>query len=157
MENEIITIDWCKKHGFKQQTINVATDLTYYYEEDTCIICFTKRTCEAEKKRIVSDRLHKKTVEFSSAIITEEDLYYLCNLINIEPLIIMEEVWGGTGNKSVVNKKQSQYPTTYEECRELTAQWKEYDCNPNSELILSESPVHDFCKLIVARNIYIGR
>jgi hypothetical protein len=33
-------------------------------------------------------------------------------------------------------------------------QWKEYDCNPNSELILCEVPIHDFCKLIVARNIY---
>ena len=53
-----------------------------------------------------------------------------------------------------MKKKQPKYPKTYEECHELTVQWKEYDCNPNSELVLSEIPVHDFCKLIVARNIY---
>lgn len=47
-----------------------------------------------------------------------------------------------------------QYPKTYGECHELMVQWKEYDCNPNSELILCDATIHDFCKLIVARNIY---
>lgn len=58
-------------------------------------------------------------------------------------------------NQQVVFEKIGrQYPKTYEECHELMVQWKEYDCNPNSELILCESPIHDFCKIIVARNIY---
>ena len=56
--------------------------------------------------------------------------------------------------KFYIIKKQPQYPKTYEECHKLMVQWKEYDCNPNSELILCESPIHDFCKIIVARNIY---
>lgn len=51
-------------------------------------------------------------------------------------------------------RKQPQYPKTYTKCYELMVQWKEYDCNPNSELILCDAPIHDFCKLIVARNIY---
>lgn len=54
----------------------------------------------------------------------------------------------------VFTKIQPEYPKTYEECHNLMVQWKEYDCNPNSELILCEAPIHDFCKLIVARNIY---
>jgi hypothetical protein len=58
------------------------------------------------------------------------------------------------GDKTFIVKKKSQYPKTYEECHKLMVQWKEYDCNPNSELILCEAPIHDFCKLIVARNIY---
>ena len=63
---------------------------------------------------------------------------------------------GNVINTSTIElvKKQPEYPKTYEECHELMVQWKEYDCNPNSELILCESPIHDFCKLIVARNIY---
>lgn len=56
--------------------------------------------------------------------------------------------------KFYIIKKQSQYPKTYGECHKLMVEWKEYDCNPNSELILCESPIHDFCKIIVARNIY---
>ena len=57
-------------------------------------------------------------------------------------------------NHFYIKKKQPQYPKTYGECHELMVQWKEYDCNPNSELILCEAPIHDFCKLIVARNVY---
>ena len=56
--------------------------------------------------------------------------------------------------KYVNTIRQPQYPKTYEECHKLMVQWKEYDCNPNSELILCEAPIHDFCKIIVARNIY---
>lgn len=56
--------------------------------------------------------------------------------------------------KFYIIKKQLQFPKTYGECHKLMVQWKEYDCNPNSELILCESPIHDFCKIIVARNIY---
>ena len=51
-------------------------------------------------------------------------------------------------------EKKPKYPTTYEECHELMVKWKEYDCNPNSELIFCDVPIHDFCKLIVARNTY---
>ena len=51
-------------------------------------------------------------------------------------------------------KKKSKYPKTYEECHELIVQWRECDCNPNSELVLCDVPIHDFCKLIVARNAY---
>ena len=58
------------------------------------------------------------------------------------------------GNEVFVIKKKPRYPKTYEECYELVVQWKEYDCNPNSELILCDAPIHIFCKLIVARNIY---
>ena len=58
------------------------------------------------------------------------------------------------GNEVFVIKKKPRYPKTYEECHELVVQWKEYDCNPNSELILCDVPIHIFCKLIVARNIY---
>ena len=54
----------------------------------------------------------------------------------------------------VLEKKKREYPKTYKECHEIMVQWKEYDCNPNSELILCDVPIHDFCKLIVARNIY---
>lgn len=63
---------------------------------------------------------------------------------------------GNVINTSTIElvKKQPEYPKTYEECHELMVQWKEYDCNPNSELILCDAPIHDFCKLIVARNIY---
>lgn len=57
-------------------------------------------------------------------------------------------------NEIILKPIKPQYPKTYEECHELMVQWKEYDCNPNSELILCEAPIHDFCKLIVARNIY---
>ena len=56
--------------------------------------------------------------------------------------------------KIVLEKKKREYPKTYKECHEIMVQWKEYDCNPNSELILCDVPIHDFCKLIVARNIY---
>lgn len=57
-------------------------------------------------------------------------------------------------SKTFIVRKKPQYPKTYEECHKLMVQWKEYDCNPNSELILCDAPIHDFCKLIVARNIY---
>jgi hypothetical protein len=57
-------------------------------------------------------------------------------------------------NEIILKPIKPQYPKTYEECHKLMVQWKEYDCNPNSELILCEVPIHDFCKLIVARNIY---
>ena len=51
-------------------------------------------------------------------------------------------------------EKKPVYPTTYAECHELMVKWKEYDCNPNSELIFCDAPIHDFCKIIVARNLY---
>ena len=56
--------------------------------------------------------------------------------------------------KTYIVKKKPNYPKTYEECRKIMVQWKEYDCNPNSELIFCDAPIHDFCKLIVARNIF---
>lgn len=59
---------------------------------------------------------------------------------------------GNIINTSVIRlvKKQIQYPKTYEECRKLS----ELNCNPYSEIILSNIPIHEFCKLIVARNTY---
>lgn len=56
--------------------------------------------------------------------------------------------------KIVLEKKKKKYPKTYEECHEIIVQWKECNCNPNSELILCDVPIHDFCKLIIARNAY---
>jgi hypothetical protein len=57
-------------------------------------------------------------------------------------------------NKVVLKKLKSQYPKNYEECHEFMVQWTGGDCNPNSELIFCDVPIHDFCKLIVARNVY---
>ena len=57
-------------------------------------------------------------------------------------------------NKIILKPVKPKYPKTYEECHELMVQWKEYDCNPNSELIFCDAPIHDFCKIIVARNLY---
>lgn len=57
-------------------------------------------------------------------------------------------------NKVVLKKLKSQYPKTYDECHELMVQWVGGDCNPNPELIFCNVPIHEFCKLIVSRNIY---
>lgn len=45
-------------------------------------------------------------------------------------------------------------PKIYDECHELMVQWVGGDCNPNPELICCNVPIHEFCKLIVSRNIY---
>ena len=56
--------------------------------------------------------------------------------------------------KIIFTKKKPKYPKTYIECKKIIVEYRGYDCNPNSELILSEIPLHSFCKLIVARNAY---
>ena len=58
------------------------------------------------------------------------------------------------GDKFYLVKKKPKYPKTYIECTKIIVEYRGYDCNPNSELILSEIPLHSFCKLIVARNAY---
>lgn len=48
----------------------------------------------------------------------------------------------------VFTKIQPEYPTTYEECHKLMVQWKEYDCNPNSELILCDAQTWGWAYLL---------
>ena len=97
---------------------------------------------------------------------TVEDNLILNQLIeyfNNTPRDVIEKEWNECGMHNEIGPaikeyfehiSKPKYPKTFEECHELMVQWKKYDCNPNPELILCEAPIHDFCKLIVARNIY---
>lgn len=113
--------------------------------------CHGLKSCEqVESKKINQNPILqqlKKYFEETPRDVIEKEWNELSYLNEIGPTV--EEYL-----ESVKKYRQTQYPKTYEECHELMVQWKEYDCNPNSELILCDAPIHDFCKLIVARNIY---
>lgn len=85
MEQEIITLDWCANNGFKKQLINVATDITYFYEDPDFIICFTRSTC-GRNRVIVSKYSSKETIELECqnyGSITLEKLRDLCGMVNV--------------------------------------------------------------------------
>lgn len=113
--------------------------------------CYGLKSCEQMKPKKINQnpilQQLKKYFEETPRDVIEKEWNELSYLNEIGPTV--EEYL-----ESVKKYRQTQYPKTYEECHELMVQWKGYDCNPNSELILCNAPIHDFCKLIVARNIY---
>lgn len=86
MEQEIITLDWCANNGFKKQLINVATDMTYFYEGKDFIICFTRSTC-GRNRILVSKHSSKETIELECQnydSITVARLRDLCGIVNVD-------------------------------------------------------------------------
>lgn len=86
MEQEIITLDWCSNNGFKKQLINVATDMTYFYEGADFIICFTRSTC-GRNRILVSKHSSKETIELECKnynSITVARLRDLCGIVNVD-------------------------------------------------------------------------
>lgn len=158
----------------KIKNLAIIEELQPYKEQETkkasaefynkyCIKCGSQR-CTAEGEWLEGCEHYKEeTMDKANKAVFDANAQ-CCDIMNH---LIMEETikinipkgyeFAGVDddNQQVVFERIGyQYPKTYEECHKLMVQWKEYDCNPNSELILCESPIHDFCKLIVARNIY---
>lgn len=86
MGNNIIDIKWCEDHAFKMQTVNVASSLTYYYDDNNCvIITYTKSTMGKKEISVYNHQLKSFiTLERSgSTNITENDLRKLCDIVEI--------------------------------------------------------------------------
>lgn len=86
MDNNIIDIKWCEDHAFKMQVVNVASSLTYYYDDNNCvIITYTKSTMGKKEISVYNHQLKSFITLEKSANdnITETDLKKLCDIVEI--------------------------------------------------------------------------
>ena len=86
MYKNIINSDWCESHGFIKQVVNVASNLTYYYDDNNCvIITYTKSTIGKIELTVYNYNTKSLiTLERSgSTNITENDLRKLCDIFEI--------------------------------------------------------------------------
>lgn len=106
-----------------------------------------------------------KTFDEVEKYLQENSVKNPMNLLEIEKILrldgfsLPDNITIHSGGISSIDFKRwfesgLQYPQTYEECKDIVVKYEGCDCNPAPELMLSDIPVHEFCKLLVARNAY---
>lgn len=83
---EKITFDWCDLHNFTKQGINIASDISYFYETDTYIISFTRSLGRGDRIT-VRNWLSKDTITFETKTvdsITTKKLFDICQTVSIK-------------------------------------------------------------------------
>lgn len=93
---EIIDIDWCKQNNMAFVHVNVARDMSYYLEKNGNVIFVYTESTTGEKKLYVRNPITQKECELTVKrlnkdltrlnVLTTDDLYKLCELVEIENL-----------------------------------------------------------------------